>query len=234
MSEMWERFQCRLSVKVDDQTRGPWAAPQHESLTLGRVPHAGLHLGDDWVPSRLGRLVPFDRGWVLQLGRSRATVVNKYIGQHVFRGRAMVALQPGRSLVHFLDLDRELKLAVTIGADVAEGLEELHNAPERDPARNPETVYAGHDVELTDHQRAVVAVAYRHLIERAPKPANVVKHAAQTLGKSEQSVKNTLSDIRRKVNRERWLDLRDAEHLGFYLTRVTRAITLVDLPDQLR
>lgn len=79
-----------------------------------------------------------------------------------------------------------------------------------------------------------MAVAYRHLIERAPKPANVVKHAAQTLGKSEQSVKNTLSDIRRKVNRERWLDLRDAEHLGFYLTRVTRAITLADLPDRLR
>ncbi|MBE7324506.1 hypothetical protein IEQ44_07560 [Nocardioides sp. Y6] len=234
MSEMWERFQCRLSVKVDDQTRGPWAAPQHESLTLGRVPHAGLHLGDDWVPSRLGRLVPFDRGWVLQLGRSRATVVNKYVGQHVFRGRAMVALQPGRSLVHFLDLDRELKLAVTIGADVAEGLEELHNAPEREPARNPETVYAGHDVELTDHQRAVVAVAYRHLIERTPKPVNVTKHAAQVLGKSEQSVKNTLTDVRRKVNRERWLDLRDTEHLGYYLTRVTRVITLADLPDHLR
>lgn len=234
MSEMWERFECQLSALVDDQVRGPWAAPQHESLTLGRVPHAGLHFGNSWVPSRLGRLVPFDRGWVLQLGRSRATVVNKYVGQHVFRGRAMVALQPGRTLVHFLDLDRELRLRVVIGADVAEGLEELHNAPERDPHRNPETVYAGHDVELTDHQRAVLAVAYRHLIERSPKPANVVKHTAQTLGKSEQSIKNALTDVRQKVNRERWLDLRDAEHLGYYLTRVTRAITLADLPDHLR
>lgn len=233
MDEMWERFQCRLSVKVDDQVRGPWAAPQHESLTLGRVPHAGLHFGDDWVPSRLGRLVPFDRGWVLQLGRSRAVVGSKYIGEHVFRGRAMVALQPGRSVVHFLDLDRDLKLSVTIGGDAAEGLEELHDAAERDPVRNPGTVYAGHEVELTDHQRAVLAVAYRHLIERTPKPVNVTKHAAHVLGKSEQSVKNTLADIRRKVNRERWLDLRDTEHLGFYLTRVTRAITLADLPDHI-
>lgn len=143
----------------------------------------------------------------------------------------MIALQPGRSLLHFLDLDDDLRIQVTIGADVGEGLEILANAPERD-ARGAETVYAAHEVELTQNQREVLAVAFRHLIERdVAQPANIAKHAAQSLGKSEQAVKNVLTDVRRKVNRERWLDLRDTEHLGFYLCRVTRAITSADLPN---
>ncbi|MFC6154804.1 hypothetical protein [Nocardioides yefusunii] len=233
---MDEQFEARVALRISKEVRGQWALPVDENVSVGRLPTAGLHVGDSWVPSRLCRFIPFERGWVLQLGRPRALVANKYLGQHTFRGRAAVALQPGTSIIHFPELDDELYLRVTIGAGQAEGLTVLHDLPAQREGTYDRTSgrYAIDQVVLTDNQRLVLAVTYRHLLVRAATPDNVAKAAAQALGKSEQAVKNTLTDVRRKVNRERWLHLQDTEHLGQYLCRLTHTITMADLPEQFR
>lgn len=231
---MEQLFEGRVRLRVKDYTpQGPWALPVDEPVSVGRLASAGLHIPNSWVPSRLCRFMPYDRGWVVQLGRPRATVANKYIGQHTFGSRAMVALQPGRSLIHFPELDDGLLLAVTIGAGEAEGLDVLRDG-ERRVESEMRTRYAAARVEISDAHREVLAVTYRYLLTRGAKPDNVALAAGQVLGMSEQAVKNVLTKTRQKVNLERWLDLRDADHLGHYLCRLTRTISYDDLPEALR
>ncbi|WP_460793336.1 hypothetical protein [Nocardioides pacificus] len=222
-------FEGRVSLKIADVVRGTWALPPWEPASAGRMPSAGLHIPEKWVPSRLCRFIPYDRGWVVQLGRPRATVASRYIGKHTFGSRAMVALQPGRALMSFPELDDHLYLHVVIGAGEAEGLDVLQDVPgPREEGQR--TAYAVSHVDIPEAHRQVLAVAYLHLLTRQPKPTNVALSASQRLGKSEQAVKNVIIKTRDRVNRERWLDLRDTDHLGHYLVRLTRTITLDDLP----
>ncbi|WP_162599960.1 hypothetical protein [Nocardioides solisilvae] len=224
-------FGGRVSLKVGDTVRGQWALPSWEPVSAGRLPYAGLHVPESWVPSRLCRFIPYDRGWVVQLGRPRATVASRYIGQHTFGSRAMVALQPGRALMTFPELDDHLYLQVVIGAGEGEGLQVLQDQPEV-RGEEPRTAYAVGLVDIPEAHRRILAVAYLHLLTRQAKPKNVALTAGQRLGKSEQAVKNVLTKTRDHVNRERWLDLRDTDHLGHYLVRLTRTITLADLPPE--
>src|SRR5690606_21296643 len=144
-----------------------------------------------------------------------------------------IALQPGRALLTFPELDDHLYLKVVIGAGEAEGLPVLQDSP-GPREEGLRTSYAVSHVDIPDSHRQVLAVTYLHLLTRQPKPDNVALAAAQRLGKSEQAVKNVLTKTRDRVNRERWLDLRDADHLGHYLVRLTRTVSLADLPPDLR
>lgn len=222
-------FDGRVTLKVADATPATWALNRWQDVSVGREPSAGLHVGRSWVPSRLCRFVPYDRGWLVQLGRARGRVRNPYVGDHVFGARSVIALQAGSTLLDFPELDDVCKLGIVIGAGVGAGLTILEDKPSEDE-RAQGTAYAAGRIELPDSQRQVLAVAYLHLLLDRPPPANVSKTAADRLGRTEQAVTNAITKVRRKVNRERWLDLRDAEQLGQYLVHLSRNLTLQDLP----
>lgn len=228
-------FEARLAVQVSKDSkhvRGPWALPTWTHVSIGRLPGAGIHLPEDWIPTRLCRFQPFDRGWVVQLGRARAIVHNKYLGDMIFPARTAVALQPGRSRLMFPELDDHLRIAVVIGADQAQGLPYAEDRRDLNEEVG-RTAYAAGRVDFTDHQRRVLAVTFRHLlVERAEAPVNIAAEAAARLGSTESAVKVALGKARKKVNDERWLNLETNDQLGHYLARLTRNLTLEDLPVQ--
>ena len=227
-------YDGRVSLKVGDTIRGTWALPKWENVSVGRLPGAGIHVPNSWVPSRLCRFIPYEMGWLVQLGRARGRVASKYLGDITFRARTIVALQPGKTLLSFPELDDVCSLAVTIGAEQADGLAVAHDQArvDEDAAR---TSYAVGRIELTDSQRRVLAVAFEHLIKRRPVPTNVAEAAASKLvGKSKQAVQNVISDTIKKVNKERWLNLQTTDQLGHYLVNLSRNLTWDDLPPELR
>lgn len=226
-------YDGRVSLKVGDTVRGTWALPKWENVSVGRMPGAGIHIANSWVPSRLCRFMPYESGWLVQLGRARGHVANKYLGEITFRGRAVVALQPGRSLISFPELDDHCRLAVVIGANQAEDLEVAQDHRGVDDGV-PRTLYAAARVELPDSHRRVLAVAFEHLLRRNPVPTNVAATAAPRLGMSEQAVKNVFSETRKKINNERWLNLETTEQLGHYLVHLSRNLTWSDVPPELR
>lgn len=223
----------RVGVKVGDSVVGTWALPTWEHVSVGRLPRSGIHLGNSWVPSRLCRFLPWEQGWLVQLGRARAAVRSKYLDDVTFRRRSIVALQPGRSRISFPELDDHLQLLVVIGAGQGEGLAVAQDQRELEEETG-RTAYAASRVELTDKQRRVVAVTFRHLMVREPTPPNLAAAAAARLGMSEASVKVMLGSVREKVNKERWLDLEKNDQLGHYLVQLTRTITWADLPPELQ
>ena len=226
-------YDGRVSLNVGDTVAGPWALPKWENVSVGRLPGAGIHVPNSWVPSRLCRFMPYERGWLVQLGRARGRFANKYLGDITFRARTVVALQPGTTLISFPELDDHCKLLVTIGADQAEGLEVVQDqlGSEEEVAR---TSYAAGRVDLPDSHRRVLAVAFEHLLQRRPAPANVAATAASRLGMSEQAVKNVIAKTKKRVNEERWLNLDTTEQLGHYLANLSRNLTWNDLPPEFR
>lgn len=230
-------YEGRVGLKVADTVRGKWALPTGERVSVGRVQRAGIHVPDLWVPSRLCRFLPYEQGWLVQLGRARAMVHSKYLDDVTFRGRTVVALQPGRSLLSFPELDDYLRIAVVIGPDQSAGLpvaQDAGEAAEQAEERGSSTSYHGANAALTPKQRQVLAVTFLHLMSEEPNPPNLAAAAATRLGTSEANVKVTLGAVRKKVNDERWMNLEKNDQLGHYLVRLTRTITRDDLPPHLR
>ena len=227
-------YDGRVSLKVGTEVRNTWALPKWEYASAGRLPSAALHIPDSWVPSRLCRFMPYEQGWLVQLGRARGRISNKYLGDRVFLGRTIVALQPGRTRITFPELDDLVQLGVVIGAGQADGLDVLQDRPEEGD-RDRLTRYAADRVQLTDHQRETAAVVFRYLLMRHREPpVNAAKTAAAALGRTEQAVQKTLLQIRDKVNKERWLNLRTTDQLGHYMVNLSRNLTIDDLPPAMR
>ena len=224
----------RVGLKVADTVRGAWALPAYERVSVGRLPGAGIHIPDSWVPSRLCRFLPYEQGWLVQLGRARATVRSKYLDDVTFRGRTIVALQPGQALISFPELDDYLRIAVVIGADQGQGLPVAQDGSEGRGDMGFRTAYPGAKAPLTQKQRQVLAVTFLHLLTEQPAPANLAATAAARLGTTEANVKVTLGAAREKVNKERWMNLEKNDQLGHYLVRLTRTITWNDLPPELQ
>lgn len=226
-------YDGRVSLKVKDTVKGTWALPRWDNVSVGRLPSAGLHIPNSWVPTRLCRFIPYERGWLLQLGRARGRVENKYVGDHVFAARSIVALQAGRTRVTFPELDDLCQLGVVIGEGQAAGLPEVLDSPDEE-GEEFRTRYAARRLTLPDSQRQVIAVTFLHLLARQPTPSNLALAAAKRLGKSEQAVKNAIVSVRDKVNGERWLHLKTTDQLGHYLVQLSGEITLDDLPPDIR
>jgi len=226
-------YEGRVGLKVAESVLGQWALPGWEHVSVGRLSGAGLHIPNSWVPARLCRFLPYEMGWLVQLGRARGRVVNKYLDDMTFGARTIVALQPGRTLLSFPELDDDVRIAVTIGADQAQGLPVAQDQlGDEDEARH--TSYAASRVDIPDTQRRVLAVAFLHLMARRQAPTNVAATAASRLGTSEQSVKNILNKVRDRINEERWLNLATSEQLGHYLVNLSRNLTWADLPPEVR
>lgn len=224
-------YDGRVGLFVSDAVRGTWALPKHEMVGVGRLPGLGIHVPDSWVPSRLCRFIPYEMGWLVQLGRAQAEVKNKHLGKIAFPRRSIVALQAGRTLISFPELDDNVRLPVIIGAGEADGHPVAEDRSETDRVAQW-TSYGAARAQLTDHQRTVAAVAFEHLIKRTSAPENIAAAAAAKLGSNEGAVKKVLTEVRRKVNDERWLNLRTTEHLGTYLVLLSRNLTWSDLPAQ--
>jgi hypothetical protein len=161
-------------------------------------------------------------------------VHDKYVGDHIFASRAMVALQEGPTLVSFPDLDDFCQLGVVIGPGAGAGLPGLQDDIIEEQSRVG-TRFAAGRVVLTPVQRKIVATAFAYLIKGQPRPANIVATAAPLCGKSEQIVKKHLSSVMKKVNLERWGPKFDSyEDVGYYLIHLSRTIGWEDLPEHLR
>jgi hypothetical protein len=82
---------------------------------------------------------------------------------------------------------------------------------------------------LTPHQRHVMALVFRHLLEDKPRPTNLAKAAATEPGMNLELVKKCIRDVKKKVNAQRdgW-DL-DLNELGEWLVEKTHFVTLDDL-----
>ena len=225
-------YDGRVILKVDTDIRGTWALPGWEKVSVGRIANEGLHIPHSWVPSRLCRFIPYEMGWLVQAGRARLRVQNKHLGDHVFEARTIVALQPGRSTVTFPELDYLCQLGVVIGAGEAEGLPNVQDGPDLSVGSETRTIFAADRVTMTATQREVMAVVFQHLFTDRERPVNLAHNAAQRLGKSEQSVKNSITAVIKKVNSERWLNLSTTDQLGHYLVRLSRNVGWGDLPPQ--
>ncbi|TIC84432.1 hypothetical protein [Nocardioides sp. GY 10127] len=213
-------FQGRVQVRVGTYKPGPWVAlPEHGRLSAGRTPGYALHLPSSWIPQKLCRFLPYELGWVVQVGPSpRMNVRYSSMSQQLYPRRAAVALQRGTSVLTFPELDDFLSIAVVIGPDAAVGAEQRWDQVDESDLPRVGTRYAVVAAELTDKQRLVVETTYRHLVTREPTPANITAAAAQNLGTSEQSVKNQLNAVMKKINKERWGPaLQTWEQLGSYL-----------------
>lgn len=231
-------MQARLWLRLADEQSGPWSLPPDEAVSVGRAPSSGLRLPRSWVPRGLCRLVPTGLGWLVQVGpRARARVQNDFVGDHVFDRLALVALQPGKSVITFPELDDLCQLGIRIVEPALEneanGLApalELRDRPDKDE-RARGTIYAVRRVAMTRTQRQRAAVTFRHLLCGEPAPKNLTQTAAAALGISEQALKNSLGDLRDKVNEERWLNLSTYEQLGHYLCHLSRNLQCSDLPE---
>lgn len=225
-------YDGRVRLKVADAVRGTWALPTDDEVSVGRVSGAGIHIPNRWVPEHLCRFLPYEQGWLLQLGRARARVLNKYLDDITFNPRAVIALQPGRTKVWFPELDDLCRMDVVIGAGQDQGLPVAED--QEVVGEGSRTSYAAYRINLTDVQRQRLAVAFEHLLKDQRAPSNVAATAAAKLGTSEQVVKKVLAETKEKINLERWLNLETTEQLGHYLVHLSRNLVWDDLPAQFR
>ncbi|WP_166139841.1 hypothetical protein [Nocardioides ochotonae] len=226
-------YDGRVSLKIDQTIRGTWALPKHEMVGVGRLDEMGIHVPNSWAPSRLCRFIPYEMGWLVQLGRAQGRIDNKYLGAMVFPRRSVIALQAGRTLLSFPELDKQVRLVVVIGAGASDGHSVAQDGAAHVGAVR-RTSYAVDRVELSPKQRRYAAVAFEHLLKRTAVPKNIVAVAAEKLGDSPGNVNMTLARIRNEVNKERWLNLETTDHLGTYLVLLSRNITWEDLPPELQ
>ena len=103
---------------------------------------------DEWVPRGLARFVPIELGWVVQNGpRARMRIQSPFIGDIVVAPGAVVAVQTGRSLLSWPELDDTCQLGLVIGEHTADALQELENGRPTEPSAVG-TDYAVHHVEI--------------------------------------------------------------------------------------
>lgn len=224
-------LQCRVELAIEDVLEGPWSLPQDEVVTVGRASGTGLRTRYAWVPLRLCRLMPMEHGWLLQNGsRARVLVQNQFVAPTSFSPHALIALQAGVAVASWPDLDDMLRLDLSIGPGVADGLPCLQDGVPSSRSTSG-TAYAVHEVTLTAYQRRKLAAMFRHLILGGPKPLNLAKAAAAELGIADSAVLMTAQQVRNKINQWKWQKLEDNEALGHYLVTLTRTLTAADLPE---
>lgn len=229
-----DELRAHLLLTVADQKVGPFQLPRWERVSMGRTAGYGLHVPRSWVPSKLCRFIPWDEGWMVQVGpRTRMRVQDMYVGDHVFDRRSMVVLQPGNAVLSFPELDDWCQARVRIEVTDKVAPEVHDERVEDEPALR--TRYAAGGLDVTETQREAVAATFAYLVTGTDKPTNLVKAAAEVLGRSPQGVTNSLNQVRSAINKERWgPKLESFEQLGHYLVHLTRSLTWEDLPDQLR
>ena len=230
-----EPLEARVHLRVKDGTRGPWQLPRWEQVSAGRTTGYGIHLSHSWIPSKLCRFLPWERGWLVQVGpRPRMRVQDRYVGNHMFRRRSIVALQEGQMLLSFPELDDYCQIGVVIGPGAGGSLPTVRDVEPEEETRVG-TTYGASNVVLTPLQRLILATTFAYLLRGDPTPVNVTVTAAARCGRSEQAVKNALGKVRDRINKERWGPKLDSyEDLGHYLVHLTRTITWEDLPQDLR
>jgi hypothetical protein len=208
--------------------------PRRVSVTVGRGKQHGLGLVPEWVPLGLGRLSPVSEGWlVTNVARTSMSLENDWIrtGAAFFNPYATVMLQRGQHRVSWPGLRSPVSLSVSV------------RSRRWEDQRIPYAVDGGADVRvdgaasslgmpgptMSDAVRYRLAVLFRHLLEGEPAPLHLVRHAAESLGVTEEEVDDTAHRVRRRLNVALGTDLQSLEELGDYLVRGAGPLTASDL-----
>ncbi|GAB3487825.1 FHA domain-containing protein [Flexivirga lutea] len=239
-------WRAEAELRIAHVVVGTWALPASEPVTIGRSARCGLRSRDPAVSGTLARLIPGERGWILENGnRTRVRVASVFALDAEFAPRAQVLLQPADWHLAW-DLDTPCELSIRYRRRVRHG-EPLPIA--RDTEQSPERLWthqpvgtvgtvgtdiAGNALELTPLQRRRLGALFAYLILGQPKPPNLIHAAAELSGDSLSQINGTWVKVMEKVNRRRVDPLQRLEDLGYHLVEVAGQIGPDDVPDHPR
>ena len=234
-----------VRVKVGLRVVGIWRLPR-EQVTIGRASGAGVHLPSERAPRILARIVPYSatpnllvqaegprQGWLLINGeRTRARAANRRATVEA-EPSGVVALQEGTTRITWPELDEAVTLTIVVGARAADPA--LPVARDRTPDEGGfemlGTVMALERNDVQPGLRHTMAVLFRHLLKKTPKPVNVYKTAAQELGTTQAAVKRSAERLMGRINQHRFggATIDTFDQLGHYLVTTAALITTDDL-----
>jgi hypothetical protein len=221
-----------LTLTVGDVVRTR-CLPRQSTVTLGRGRLNGLEIQAPWVPRELVTFDPTQGGWLAINGpRVRVRLSGLWVdGAARFLPKARMMLSEGWWGLAWEELDAPCSVRV-----------DVH--PQRPGERLPSfvldaavsrnttfqgTLFGVYGIRMNDLTKHQLAIVFRHLIEQTPAPTNLYRTRAAELGMQTAEVRNLVSRIRGRINRERQQDLADADRLGVYLVDVSQMISDKDL-----
>jgi hypothetical protein len=221
-----------LTLTVGDVARTR-RLPRQSVVTIGRGRLNGLEIQEPWVPRDLVTFKPVVTGWVAVNGpRARVRLSGLWVdGAARFQPKAHIMLAEGQWSLDWEELDAPCSLRVDVHPQrrgeqlpsfVLDAGVSLH-------ATFQGTLFSVYGINMNDLTKHQLAIVYRHLIEQTPAPTNLYRTRADELGMQTADVRNLVSRIRGRINRERRQDLENAEQLGAYLVDVSQMISDKDL-----
>ena len=230
-------WRAEVTLRVGVQTSGPLLLPTDEPVTFGRAEGSGL-LADHPAASRtLARFVPVADGWILENGkRTRLLATSIFALDARFGPGARVLLQPADwKLTWDLDVRCEMKVSIRPDSVYGERLRVARDSVGRGPAKaaswlEARTDVAAENVDLTPLQRRRLGALFAYLIEGEPKPANLLAAAAERTGDTVVQITGSWVKVLEKINRQRVVELRGLEDLGYHLVEVAGVLGPDDVP----
>jgi hypothetical protein len=221
-----------LTLTVGDVVRTR-RLPRQSTVTIGRGRLNGLEIQAPWVPRELVTFTPTHAGWLADNGpRARVRLSGLWVDRAArFLPRARVLLSEGWWGLAWDELDAPCSVRV-----------DVH--PQRPGERLPSfvldagvsrnatlqgTLFGVYGIAMNDLTKHQLAIVFRHLIEQEPAPTNLYRTRAAELGIQTADVRNLVSRIRGRINRERQQDLMNADQLGIYLVDVSQMVSDKDL-----
>jgi hypothetical protein len=221
-----------LTLTVGDVVRTR-RLPRQSAVTLGRGRLNGLEIREPWVPRDLVTFTPTRAGWLAVNGpRARVRLSGLWVdGAAHFLPKARMLLTEGWWGLAWGELDAPCSVRVDVHPQrPGEQLPSfVLDAGVSLNATYEGTLFGVYGIRMNDLTKHQLAMVFRHLIEQKPAPANLYRTRAAELGMQTADVRNLVSRIRGRINREREQDLVDADQLGTYLVDVSQMISDKDL-----
>jgi hypothetical protein len=221
-----------LTLTVGDVVRTR-RLPRQSVVTLGRGRLNGLEIREPWVPRELVTFTPNHAGWLVVNGpRAGVRLSGLWVdGNGRFLPRARMLLTEGWWRLAWEELDAPCSVRVDVHpARPGEHLPSfVLDAAVSRRATSQLTSFGVYGITMNDLTKHQLAIVFRHLIEQKPAPTNLYLTGAAELGMQTADVRNLVSRIRSRINRERQQDLANAEQLGAYLVEVSQMISDNDL-----
>jgi hypothetical protein len=221
-----------LTLTVGDVVRTR-RLPRQSAVTIGRGRLNGLEIRERWVPRELVTFTPTRAGWLAVNGpRARVRLSGLWVdGAARFLPKARMLLTEGWWGLAWDELDAPCSVRVDVHPR-RPGEQPPSFVLDAGVSRNATfqgTLFGVYGIRMNDLTKHQLAIVFRHLIEQQPAPTNLYRTRAAELGMQTADVRNLVSRIRGRINRERQQDLADADQLGTYLVDVSQLISDKDL-----
>jgi hypothetical protein len=221
-----------LTLTVEDVVRTR-RLPRQSVVTIGRGRLNGLEIQAPWVPRELVMFEPTRGGWMAVNGpRARVGLSGLWVdGAARFLPKARMLLTDGWWGLTWEELDAPCSVRVDVHPQ-RPGEQLPSFVLDAGVSRNATyegTLFGVYGIRMNDLTKHQLAIVFRHLIEQKSAPTNLYRTRAAELGMQTADVRNLVSRIRGRINREREQDLADAEQLGTYLVDVSQMISDKDL-----